>query len=166
MATGCAFTTSAAAFAVKARVCDRVRQGVVRHCRCGGRKLSPDGRNANEVTSQALADMGGAATFTTVWSRSNAPAPAEPASALSMAMGGRGRKQGCNAVQFAIRGHFGIAEMTPGLGKHEGEYPSCRKGFLSPCRIRRARHRRSPLRLKTGFSTTSATFCCSGDSAA
>ena len=26
-------------------------------------KLSPDGRNANEVTSQALADMGGAATF-------------------------------------------------------------------------------------------------------
>ena len=27
------------------------------------KKLSPDGRNANEVTSQAHADMGGAATF-------------------------------------------------------------------------------------------------------
>ena len=27
------------------------------------RKLAPDGRNANDVTSQALADMGGAATF-------------------------------------------------------------------------------------------------------
>jgi hypothetical protein len=27
------------------------------------RKLSPDGRNANEVTSQAIADLGGAATY-------------------------------------------------------------------------------------------------------
>jgi hypothetical protein len=27
------------------------------------KNLSPDGRNANEVPSQALADMGGAATF-------------------------------------------------------------------------------------------------------
>jgi len=51
------------AFAVKARVCDRVRQGVVAALSVWWKKLSPDGRNANEVTSQALADMGGAATF-------------------------------------------------------------------------------------------------------
>ena len=51
------------AFAVKARVSDRVRQGVVAALSVWWKKLSPDGRNANEVTSQALADMGGAATF-------------------------------------------------------------------------------------------------------
>ncbi len=28
-----------------------------------GEKLSPDKRNANDVTSQAIADMGGAATY-------------------------------------------------------------------------------------------------------
>jgi hypothetical protein len=27
------------------------------------RKLSPDGRNANDLTSQGVADMGGAATY-------------------------------------------------------------------------------------------------------
>ena len=27
------------------------------------KKLAPDGRNANQVTSQALTDLGGAATF-------------------------------------------------------------------------------------------------------
>ncbi|HUX24343.1 MAG TPA: molybdopterin oxidoreductase family protein [Burkholderiales bacterium] len=51
------------AFVVKARVSDRVRRGVVAALSVWWRKLSPDGRNANEVTSQALADMGGAATF-------------------------------------------------------------------------------------------------------
>ncbi len=51
------------AFAAKARVSDRVRQDVVAALSVWWKKLSPDGRNANEVTSQALADMGGAATF-------------------------------------------------------------------------------------------------------
>ena len=50
-------------FVVKARVSDRVRQGVVAALSVWWKKLSPDGRNANEVTSQAVADMGGAATF-------------------------------------------------------------------------------------------------------
>jgi anaerobic selenocysteine-containing dehydrogenase len=50
-------------FVAKARVSDRVRQGVVAALSVWWKKLSPDGRNANEVTSQALADMGGAATF-------------------------------------------------------------------------------------------------------
>lgn len=50
-------------FVAKARASDRVRQGVVAALSVWWKKLSPDGRNANEVTSQALADMGGAATF-------------------------------------------------------------------------------------------------------
>lgn len=51
------------AFTVKARVSDRVRPGVVAAPSVWWKKLSPDGRNANEVTSQAIADMGGAATY-------------------------------------------------------------------------------------------------------
>jgi anaerobic selenocysteine-containing dehydrogenase len=50
-------------FVAKARVSDLVRQGVVAALSVWWKKLSPDGRNANEVTSQALADMGGSATF-------------------------------------------------------------------------------------------------------
>jgi anaerobic selenocysteine-containing dehydrogenase len=50
-------------FTAKARVSDRVRRGVVAALSVWWKKLAPDGRNANEVTSQALADMGGAATF-------------------------------------------------------------------------------------------------------
>ena len=50
-------------FAAKARVSARARQGVVAALSVWWKKLSPDGRNANEVTSQALADMGGAGTF-------------------------------------------------------------------------------------------------------
>jgi anaerobic selenocysteine-containing dehydrogenase len=51
------------AFTVKARVSDRVRPGVVAAPSVWWKKLSPDHRNANEVTSQAIADMGGAATY-------------------------------------------------------------------------------------------------------
>ncbi|MGP1682648.1 MAG: molybdopterin dinucleotide binding domain-containing protein, partial [Giesbergeria sp.] len=51
------------AFTVKARVSDRARPGVVAALSVWWKKLSPDGRNANEVTSQAIADMGGAATY-------------------------------------------------------------------------------------------------------
>ena len=51
------------AFVAKARVSDRVRAGVVAAPSVWWKKLSPDGRNANEVTSQAIADMGGAATY-------------------------------------------------------------------------------------------------------
>jgi len=50
-------------FTVKAAVSDRARTGVVVAPSVWWKKLSPDGRNANEVTSQALADMGGAATY-------------------------------------------------------------------------------------------------------
>jgi anaerobic selenocysteine-containing dehydrogenase len=51
------------AFTAKARVSERVRPGVVAALSVWWKKLSPDGRNANEVTSQAIADMGGAATY-------------------------------------------------------------------------------------------------------
>jgi anaerobic selenocysteine-containing dehydrogenase len=50
-------------FIASARVSERVREGVVAALSVWWKKLSPDGRNANEVTSQALADMGGAATY-------------------------------------------------------------------------------------------------------
>jgi anaerobic selenocysteine-containing dehydrogenase len=50
-------------YTLKAAVSDRARPGVVVAPSVWWRKLSPDGRNANDLTSQALADMGGAATF-------------------------------------------------------------------------------------------------------
>ena len=51
------------AFTAMARVSPRVRPGVVVALSVWWRKLAPDGCNANEVTSQALTDMGGGATF-------------------------------------------------------------------------------------------------------
>jgi anaerobic selenocysteine-containing dehydrogenase len=50
-------------FTVKAAVTTRARPGVVVAPSVWWKKLSPDGRNANDVTSQATADMGGAATY-------------------------------------------------------------------------------------------------------
>jgi anaerobic selenocysteine-containing dehydrogenase len=50
-------------FTAVARVNGRSRRGVVNAPSVWWRKLSPDGRNANEVTSQAIADLGGAATY-------------------------------------------------------------------------------------------------------
>jgi len=50
-------------YTLKAAVSDRARPGVVVAPSVWWKKLSPDGRNANDLTSQALADMGGAATF-------------------------------------------------------------------------------------------------------
>ena len=50
-------------FQARARVSDKARRGVVVALSVWWRKLTPDGKNANEVTSQATADMGGAATF-------------------------------------------------------------------------------------------------------
>jgi anaerobic selenocysteine-containing dehydrogenase len=50
-------------FSVKAKVTDKAREGVVIALSIWWKKLSPDGRNANEVTSQELTDMGAAATF-------------------------------------------------------------------------------------------------------
>jgi len=50
-------------FLAKARVSERARAGVVAALSVWWKKLSPDGRNANEVTSQALADLGGGATY-------------------------------------------------------------------------------------------------------
>lgn len=50
-------------FTATARVGDRARAGVVVAPSVWWQKLSPDGRNANAVTSQALTDLGRAATF-------------------------------------------------------------------------------------------------------
>jgi len=50
-------------FEAAARVSERARPGVVVALSVWWKKLSPDGRNANEVTSQALTDLGGGATF-------------------------------------------------------------------------------------------------------
>jgi anaerobic selenocysteine-containing dehydrogenase len=46
-----------------ARITDKARPGVVVALSIWWRKLSPDATNANMVTSQALTDMGRAATF-------------------------------------------------------------------------------------------------------
>ncbi len=48
---------------VKARVTDKARPGVVVALSVWWKKLSGDGCNANDVTSQALTDLGAAATF-------------------------------------------------------------------------------------------------------
>ncbi|MEO8506436.1 MAG: molybdopterin oxidoreductase family protein [Betaproteobacteria bacterium] len=50
-------------FTATARVTDRARSGVAVAPSIWWQKLSPDGCNANAVTSQALTDMGRAATF-------------------------------------------------------------------------------------------------------
>jgi anaerobic selenocysteine-containing dehydrogenase len=50
-------------YTLKASVSDRARPGVVVAPSVWWRKLAPDGRNANDLTSQATADMGGAATY-------------------------------------------------------------------------------------------------------
>jgi anaerobic selenocysteine-containing dehydrogenase len=50
-------------FALVARVTDRARPGVVVALSIWWKKLAADGRNANEVTSQALTDLGRAPTF-------------------------------------------------------------------------------------------------------
>ena len=50
-------------FTATARVTDRARPGVVVAPSIWWKKLSPDGANANAVTSQALTDLGRAATF-------------------------------------------------------------------------------------------------------
>ena len=51
------------AFTLKAAVTTRARRGLVVAPSVWWKKLSPDGRNANDVTSQATADLGGAATY-------------------------------------------------------------------------------------------------------
>jgi anaerobic selenocysteine-containing dehydrogenase len=47
----------------RVRVTDKAREGLVVGLSIWWKKLAPDGRNANEVTSQALTDLGGSATF-------------------------------------------------------------------------------------------------------
>ncbi|KWE62033.1 molybdopterin-dependent oxidoreductase [Burkholderia sp. MSMB2157WGS] len=47
----------------RARITDRARAGLVVGLSIWWKKLSPDGKNANEVTSQALTDLGNSATF-------------------------------------------------------------------------------------------------------
>lgn len=51
------------AFGARARVSDRAREGVVVALSIWWKKLTADGTNANDVTSQRLTDMGAAATF-------------------------------------------------------------------------------------------------------
>jgi len=50
-------------FTATARVTDCARSGVVVAPSIWWKKLSPGGENANAVTSQALTDLGRAATF-------------------------------------------------------------------------------------------------------
>jgi len=50
-------------FTATARVSERVRPGVVVTPSIWWKKLAPDGGNANDVTSQALTDLGAGATF-------------------------------------------------------------------------------------------------------
>jgi len=50
-------------FTARARVGEKARDGVVVALSVWWRKLTGDGRNANEVTSQALTDIGRGATF-------------------------------------------------------------------------------------------------------
>lgn len=50
-------------FIAKARVTDKARQGLVVGLSVWWKKLTADGKNANEVTSQRLTDMGNAPTF-------------------------------------------------------------------------------------------------------
>ncbi len=50
-------------FTARARVGDKAREGVVVALSVWWKKLTDDGRNANEVTSQALTDIGRGATF-------------------------------------------------------------------------------------------------------
>jgi anaerobic selenocysteine-containing dehydrogenase len=50
-------------YCLRARVNDRPRRGVVVAPSVWWRKHSPDGRNANSVTSQRVTDLGGGATF-------------------------------------------------------------------------------------------------------
>jgi len=53
----------------KARVGDKAREGVVVALSVWWKKLAADGRNANEVTSQALSDIGRARRSTIAWSK-------------------------------------------------------------------------------------------------
>ena len=48
---------------LRARVNDKPRRGVVVAPSVWWKKHAPDGRNANDLTSQRTADMGGAATY-------------------------------------------------------------------------------------------------------
>ena len=48
---------------LRARVTDRARRGVVVGLSVWWKKLARDGKNANELTSSALTDMGRAPTF-------------------------------------------------------------------------------------------------------
>jgi anaerobic selenocysteine-containing dehydrogenase len=50
-------------FVAKARVTDKAREGLVVGLSIWWRKFAADGKNANEVTSQRLTDMGNAPTF-------------------------------------------------------------------------------------------------------
>ncbi len=50
-------------FVAKARVTDKARQGLVVGLSVWWKKFTTDGKNANEVTSQRLTDMGNAPTF-------------------------------------------------------------------------------------------------------
>jgi len=50
-------------YSLRARITDRVRQGVVSAPSVWWKKLTRDGCNANELTAQRIADMGGGATY-------------------------------------------------------------------------------------------------------
>ncbi len=78
-------------FLARARVTEGVRPGVCMAPSVWWPKLSPDRRNVNFVTSQALADMGGGATFHDCAVR---VAPAEELAISSVTRGGEQRTSG------------------------------------------------------------------------
>ena len=57
------YSSNRGSFSAVARVNGRPRRGVVVALSVWWKKFSPDRRNANDVTSQRIADLGGAATF-------------------------------------------------------------------------------------------------------
>ncbi|HEY4037887.1 MAG TPA: molybdopterin oxidoreductase family protein, partial [Burkholderiaceae bacterium] len=74
---------------LKARVTDRARPGVVVALSVWWRKLTSDGRNANELTHQRLTDLGRGATFydCLVQVRLSSQRPSSPADPLSAGQG-------------------------------------------------------------------------------
>ena len=74
-AATCACSTTAGSLELRARVSDRARPGVVVALSVWWKKLTRDGKNANELTeSDALTDMGVGRFSTIAWSRWRRPA--------------------------------------------------------------------------------------------
>jgi hypothetical protein len=111
----------------RARVTDRARQGLVVGLSIWWKKLAPDGKNANELTSQRLTDWGARRSSTTAWSKWSRcprgagimirwPARRRLASALAV-LGAALLVAGCDTLGYyyqSIGGHLGVmAQAQP-----------------------------------------------------